>query len=110
MSHKILLVEDDKTTILLLNKFIRDLGYRIIQTVPTGEEAIHEIIKFNPDVVLMDIMLGGQLDGIETARQINDIHSIPVIFITSSSDSNTLKRALTTNPRGTSSSRSTRKS
>ncbi|HOD13152.1 MAG TPA: response regulator [Spirochaetota bacterium] len=100
MSHKILLVEDDKTTILLLNKFIRDLGYNIIHTVPTGEEAIHEIIKFSPDVVLMDIILGGQIDGIETARQINDIHSIPVIFITSSSDSNTLKRALTTNPSG----------
>lgn len=100
MSHKILLVEDDKTTILLLNKFIRDLGYHNIHIVPTGEEAIHETIKFSPDVVLMDIVLGGQIDGIETARQINDIHTLPVIFITSSSDSNTLKRALTTNPAG----------
>ncbi len=100
MSKKILLVEDDKTTILLLHKFIHDLGYNISNTVPTGEEAVREIITFSPDLVLMDIILDGEIDGIEAARQINEIHNIPVIYLTSSSDSNTLKRALTTNPSG----------
>jgi PAS domain S-box-containing protein len=100
MSKKILLVEDEKTTILLLNKFIRDLGYHIASTVPSGEEAVREVAKVNPDVVLMDIVLDGEIDGIEAAQQIIESHNIPVIYITSSSDSATLKRALITNPSG----------
>jgi PAS domain S-box-containing protein len=100
MSKKILLVEDEKTTILLLNKFIKDLGYHIASTVPSGEEAVREVVKLNPDLVLMDIVLAGEIDGIEAAQQIIESHSIPVIFITSSSDSATLKRALITNPSG----------
>jgi PAS domain S-box-containing protein len=100
MSKKILLVEDEKTTILLLNKFIKDLGYHIASTVPSGEEAFREVVKLNPDVVLMDIVLDGEIDGIQAARQIIDTHNIPVIYITSSSDSGTLKRALITNPSG----------
>ncbi|OHD64583.1 MAG: hypothetical protein A2176_08835 [Spirochaetes bacterium RBG_13_51_14] len=98
MSKKILLVEDDKTTILLLHKFIEDLGYHIVKTVATGEEAIREVIKTSPDLVLMDIVLGGEIDGIDTTRQINEGYRIPVIYITSSTDSDTLKRALATNP------------
>ncbi len=100
MNKKILLVEDDKTTIFLLNKFIHDLGFSISNTVPTGEEAVREVITSGPDLVLMDIILDGEIDGIEAARQINEIHNIPVIYLTSSSDSNTLKRAQTTNPSG----------
>jgi PAS domain S-box-containing protein len=100
MSKKILLVEDEKTTILLLNKFINDLGYHIASTVPSGEEAVREVVKLSPDLVLMDIILAGEIDGIEAAKQIIETHSIPVIYITSSSDSATLKRALTTNPSG----------
>jgi PAS domain S-box-containing protein len=100
MNKKILLVEDDKTTILLLHKFIKDLGFNVSKTVPTGEEAVRETIMTSPDLVLMDIILDGEIDGIEAARQINEIHNIPVIYLTSSSDSNTLKRALTTNPSG----------
>lgn len=100
MNKKILLVEDDKTTIFLLNKFIKDLGFEFTTTVSTGEDAVREIIKTSPDLVLMDIVLEGAIDGIEAARQINEIHNIPVIYLTSSSDSGTLKRALTTNPSG----------
>src|SRR4030042_1072485 len=98
MSKKILLVEDDKTTILLLHKFIEDLGYHIVKTVATGEEAIREVIKTSPDLVLMDIVLGGEIDGIDTTRQINEGYRNPVIYIPSSTDSDTRKRALATNP------------
>ena len=100
MSKKILLVEYEKTTILLLNKFINDLGYHIASTVSSGEEAVREVAKLSPDLVLMDIVLGGEMDGIEAARLIIETHSIPVIYITSSSDSAALKRALITNPSG----------
>ena len=51
MNKKILLVEDDKTTILLLHKFIKDLGFNVTKTVPTGEEAVRETILTNPDLV-----------------------------------------------------------
>lgn len=100
MSKKILLVEDENTTILMLNNFVEQMGYRIVKTVATGEEAVREVLKANYDLLLMDIILVGNIDGIETARQINEISNTPVIFITSSSDSDTLKRALTTNPSG----------
>ena len=100
MAKKILLVEDEHTTILMIKKFITDLGHEIIQVVSDGEKAVHEAVKLDPDLVLMDITLDGDMDGIEASRQINEIHSIPVIYITSSSDSETLKRALSTNPSG----------
>ncbi|MBN2079721.1 MAG: response regulator [Spirochaetes bacterium] len=100
MKKKILLVEDEKTTILMLTRFIEDLGFQIMNTVGSGEEAIREVITGSPALVLMDITLGGTIDGIEAARKINELYSVPVIFITSSSDSETLKRALLTNPAG----------
>lgn len=100
MSKNILLVEDEKTTILLINKFIEEIGHRIIRIVATGEEAVRETIHLNPDLVLMDIMLEGELDGIEATRKINETSSVPVVYITSSSDDITLKRALTTDPSG----------
>lgn len=100
MSKKILLVEDESTTILILSKFIEDMGHRIIRTVSTGEDAVHETIQSGPDLILMDIVLEGSIDGIEAVRQINETSGIPVIYITSSSDDVTLKRALTTNPAG----------
>ncbi len=100
MKKKILLVEDEKTTILMLTRFIEDLGYGVFKTVRSGEEAIHEVMKSSYGLVLMDITLEGKIDGIDAARQINEIHNIPVIYVTSSSDSATLKRALLTNPAG----------
>jgi PAS domain S-box-containing protein len=100
MPKKILLVEDEKTTIHLIHKFIGDMGYSLSKTVSTGEEAIQEVAHMNPDLVIMDIVLGGDLDGIEAARHINEIYRTPVIYITSSSDTPTLKRALDTDPSG----------
>ncbi len=100
MGKKILLVEDEKTTILILKRFIGEMGHSVITSVPTGEEAIREALHAGPDLIIMDIVLGGKIDGIDAARQINETSSVPVIYITSASDDATLKRALTTNPAG----------
>ena len=100
MTKKILLVEDEKTTILLVNKFVHDIGHSISTIVSTGEEAIREVAHTNPDLVIMDIILEGEIDGIDAARQINEIYRTPVIYITSSSDTLTVQRALATNPSG----------
>jgi PAS domain S-box-containing protein/putative nucleotidyltransferase with HDIG domain len=99
MPKTILIVEDENITIHLVKKYIREIGYDSISAA-TGEEAIQMVAASNPALVLMDIILSGSIDGIEAARQINEIHKIPVVYITSSSDNETLKRALTTNPSG----------
>ena len=90
---KILLVEDDRITSRLLQKYIIDIGYTLTSALSSGEDALHEIDKNEPDLVLMDINLEGKLDGIESAMSIMLRHSLPVVYITSSSDSSTLERA-----------------
>ncbi len=90
---KILLVEDDRITSRLLQKYIIDIGYTLTSALSSGEEALREIDLNEPDLVLMDINLEGKLDGIESAKNIMKKHSLPVVYITSSSDYSTLERA-----------------
>lgn len=90
---KILLVEDDRITSRLLQKYIIDIGYDLMAAPSSGEEALNEIDLNEPDLVLMDINLEGKLDGIESAKSIMQKHSLPVVYITSSSDYSTLERA-----------------
>ena len=90
---KILLVEDDRITSRLLQKYIIDIGYILTSALSSGEEALREIDLNEPDLVLMDINLEGKLDGIESAKSIMQKHSLPVVYITSSSDYSTLERA-----------------
>ncbi len=90
---KILLVEDDRITSRLMQKYIADLGYNLAAAVSSGEDALYEIDQNEPDLVLMDINLEGKLDGIESAKTINSRHSIPFVYITSSSDNSTIERA-----------------
>ena len=90
---KILLVEDDRITSKLLQKYIVDLGYVLSSAISSGEEALREIDLNEPDLVLMDINLEGKLDGIDSAKSIMQRHALPVVFITSSLDYSTLVRA-----------------
>ncbi len=89
----ILVVEDDKPSGLILQKLLLKLGYTVTAIVETGEEAIVEIEKSRPHLVLMDIILAGEIDGIETAEKIYNQYNIPFIYITSSTDQNTFDRA-----------------
>jgi len=90
---KILVVEDDKPSVLILQKLLLKSGYTVAGIVDTGEEAIKIIGKSRPDLILMDITLAGQIDGIETAEKIFSEHRIPFIYITSSTDRLTFDRA-----------------
>ncbi len=90
---KILLVEDDRITSRLMQKYIADMGYTLTGAISSGEEALREIDINEPDLVLMDINLEGKLDGIESAKTITSRHSIPFVYITSSSDYSTIERA-----------------
>ena len=98
--YNILLVEDDRITSKLIQKYILDIGYYLAGAVASGEEAVAIINEKEPDLVLMDINLEGKLDGIESAKSINSTISIPFVYITSSSDYSTIERAKESNAYG----------
>ena len=89
----ILVVEDNKPSGLILRKLLDKSGYNITNVVETGEEAINTIKENQPDLILMDISLAGEIDGIETAERIYQTHNIPFIYITAGTDSSTFERA-----------------
>jgi two-component system, response regulator PdtaR len=89
----ILIVEDELIVAESLSLDLQRKGYAIAGIVSTGAEAINLAFLTQPDVILMDIMLKGALDGIETSKVIQKQMSIPIIFITAFSDRATLERA-----------------
>lgn len=80
---KVLIVEDDKITSQVIHQLLEKNDYRVNAIAPSGEVALYEIEKELPDLILMDIFLDGNLDGIQTAEIINERYQIPVIFISS---------------------------
>ena len=99
-SPAILIVEDEAIVALDLSLQLADLGYAVAGVAASGEQAIALVATQVPDLILMDVRLQGQLDGIETAQQIRAGHDIPVIFLTSHSDADTVQRAARTAPYG----------
>lgn len=97
---KILVVEDERIVAKDISKRLGALGYTVVATVPSGEEAIQKVRETHPDLVLMDIQLKGQVDGIEAAEQIRADFGTPVIYLTAYADENTLQRAKVTEPFG----------
>jgi PAS domain S-box-containing protein len=97
---KILVVEDERITGEDIKMGLESAGYIVPSIVSSGEEAIQEVEKFLPDLVLMDIRLNGKMDGIEAAENIRSRFRIPVIYLTAFSDENTIKRAKETQPSG----------
>lgn len=96
----ILVVEDEAVVREYIRGTLESLGYRVPVTVSNGRDAVAQAEKFRPDLVLMDIRLKGQIDGIEAASQIGATLGIPVIYLTSYADEETLNRAKMTNPAG----------
>jgi CheY-like chemotaxis protein len=76
------------------------IGFNIVGIASTGEDAIKQTGETNPDLVLMNIMLNGDMDGIETAQTIRDVYDIPFIYLTGYFDNKSLERALITQPNG----------
>ncbi len=99
-SPRILVVEDEIIVAMEIQDRLEDLGYDVLDTLTTGEAVLDRVTDLQPDLILMDIMLGGSLDGIETAQRVNDVMSVPVVFLTAYSDDATLERAKATTPFG----------
>lgn len=95
---KILIVEDETIVALEIQDRLEKLGYEIVASVSTGEEALEKVDMYKPDLVLMDINLEGLMDGIEAAEIVLDRHAIPIIYLTAYSDDETLRRAKITEP------------
>ena len=90
----ILIVEDDKVLSLLLTRMCENLSFEVIGTSTTGQGAIEKAKELNPGLILMDIMLEDEIDGITAMEEIRKFNlEVPVIFITGNSDSYNKERA-----------------
>ncbi|MGB4703474.1 MAG: diguanylate cyclase [Candidatus Saccharicenans sp.] len=98
--RKILIVEDELLIARHIEQMILNLGYQVSGIAETGEKAIQLAAEKSPDLVLMDIRLKGQINGIEAARRIWEIQSIPVVYLTAYADEDTLLKARLTEPFG----------
>ncbi len=90
---RILMVEDELIIARSLDRKLQDLGYSVVDIVSSGAAAIKSAEQLQPDLILMDIVIKGELDGIETAAIIKNESAIPVIFVTAYADDDTLERA-----------------
>jgi two-component system, response regulator PdtaR len=97
---KVLIVEDEVIVAKDIGDTLLSLGYSVTGTAASREEAVELTESTAPDIVLMDIMLEGELDGTEASEIIRSRFNIPVIFLTAYSNEKTLQRAKTTNPYG----------
>lgn len=97
---KIIIVEDERIVAEDLREILQNLGYEVVALVASAQEAIAKTEKLQPSLVLMDIMLKGNMDGIKAAEAIRSSFGIPVVYLTAYSDDNTLQCAKVTEPFG----------
>jgi CheY-like chemotaxis protein len=89
---RILIVEDERLIAIDLQRRLTRLGYTVVALAASGMEAIQQALALQPDVVLMDIRLQGNMDGIEAAQHIHASAAIPVVFMTAYVDEATQQR------------------
>ena len=99
-STRILIVEDEMVVALELQHRLAGMGFEVLGVAPSGQRAIHRAREERPDIVLMDIILAGKMDGVEASGIIRNSLDIPVIFLTAHADTRTLERAEATQPFG----------
>ncbi|WP_236145071.1 response regulator [Nostoc sp. CMAA1605] len=97
---KVLVVEDEYILAINLQETLESLGYTVVDIADTAELAITKASELRPNLILMDIRLRGQTDGIQAAEIIWDILQIPIIYVTGHSDQSTVERATLTFPFG----------
>lgn len=95
---KILVVEDEVVIAMDLQQRLIKLGYDVPVTVANGEEAIRTVMKIHPDLVIMDIRIQGEMDGVQAAQKIRREARVPVIFLAAHSDDMTVQRAKVAEP------------
>jgi DNA-binding NarL/FixJ family response regulator len=96
----VLVVDDEQLIALALTIALNDMGFTVCGTAATAAKAVELARTHQPSLVLMDVRLKGQADGVDAAREIHDTHPTPVIFITGSRDPETVKRIHEDHPSG----------
>lgn len=97
---KILIVEDDHMLSMINKKYIESIGHRVVAAVTNALDAIEAAREHQPDIILMDIRLDGDMDGIDAMVEIAKFSDVPAIYLTGNSDAETRKRAEATNMAG----------
>jgi PAS domain S-box-containing protein len=97
---QVLVVEDEYILAINLQETLESLGYVVVDIADSGEAAIEKAKELHPNLILMDIRLQGEIDGIQAAEEIWDTLQIPVIYVTGHSDQSTVERATLTFPFG----------
>ena len=98
IKKRIMIVEDEMIAAVALRTSLMIEGYDVVDTVSSGRRALESAIRFSPDLILMDIQLKGDMDGIEAAERIGTFQHIPIIYITGNNHLKTDKRLLETRP------------
>jgi CheY-like chemotaxis protein len=97
---QILVVEDENIIALDLRIRLSGLGYTVLAVAASGQEAIEKTSELDPDLVLMDIRLRGEMDGIEATQIIQARSDVPIVYLTALADEDTLLRAEATGAQG----------
>ena len=97
---KILVVEDESIVARDIRNMLLGLGYEVVGVVPSGEEAVALAKETSPNLALVDVMLQGEMTGVEAADFIYSGYNIPVVYLTAYADEGTLQRAKETEPFG----------
>ena len=100
MPSSILVVEDEVLVARDIKSRLIRMGYEVLDTARKGSEAIDKSLALKPDLILMDIHLADEIDGIEAAVRIRQTLEVPVIFCTAYADEETLERAKISTPYG----------
>ncbi len=95
-----MVVEDEGVVSMDIRNMLKGAGYHVAAVAFLGEEAVKKAQDAHPDLVLMDIGLKGEIDGIEAAKKIRELYQIPVVFLTGFADENTLAKAREADPSG----------
>jgi len=98
--YKVLIVEDELLVAADIEESLQSLGYKVIGSVATGKDAIETVDRQLPDIILMDIMLKGNMTGIDAANIIRQKHNVPIIYLTANADISTIEKAKVSLPYG----------
>lgn len=89
---RIIIVEDEGIVAMDISKCLSAMGYEVAMTADSGEKLLEKITPAMADLVLMDVELKGNINGLETAKKIKELYNIPIIFLTAFEDEYTLEK------------------
>lgn len=93
LRNRVLIAEDEVFTALELQFHLEQLGYSVVDLVSSGNQAVERALELKPDLLMMDVRLEGEMDGIDAFAEIREQHDVPVIFLTAFGDEETIRRA-----------------